>query len=130
MTLRKGLLGLALAIGTLAPMAASAEVIYLGEYYLTRGDAHDTIEVGADKGKLTALQVRVQQSAAQIDRVVVHFAGGRSVERSIQKRIPEGSETREIALPMEGGAAIDRIEVFYGEAPKNPAHLKFYGRTS
>jgi hypothetical protein len=83
---------------------------------------HDRISVGNWRGRFQRIQIRVDRAPIEFQRVIVHYANGRSEEVNIRQRIPSGGQTR--AIDLRGDERnIDSVEFFYARGGWR------YGRT-
>jgi len=74
---------------------------HLGTRRVTDRVERDVIEVGADEGSFTALQIRVGRTAIQFRSVTVHFVNGKRQEIELRRVIPAGGQSRVIDLVGE-----------------------------
>ena len=111
------ILVLIVAIGISAVASAGPQAggwMMLGQSHVDGKADHDKIKCG-DTGTFRAIQLRVNGSAVQFDKVIVRYGNGQSEEIALRNQIPAGGKSREIDLP---GArrAIDRVEFWYQKA--------------
>lgn len=111
-SLRAGLLACLVMTPALLQAQRVGRWEYLGEANVDGKADHDRIKVGESKGTFSRIQILVQNSAVEFDRVVVHYANGEQHPVGIASRIPAGGKTREIDLPGVK-RAIDSVEVWY-----------------
>jgi hypothetical protein len=71
--------------------------------------------VTARQGTFRAIQIRVDNSAVQFNRVIVHYGNGQSAPIQIRSKIEAGGQTRAIDLPGQR-RIIQRVEFFYQRA--------------
>jgi hypothetical protein len=85
---------------------------YLGQANVDGAMDHDRISVGPWRGRFQRIQIRVDRAPIEFQRVIVHYANGRSEEVHIRQRIPSGGQTR--AIDLRGDERnIDSVEFFY-----------------
>jgi len=95
---------------------------YLGQANVDGRSDHDRISVGTWRGRFQRIQIRVDRAPIEFQRVVVHYANGRSEEVNIRQRIPSGGQTRAIDLRGDD-RNIDSVEFLYARGGWR------YGRT-
>jgi hypothetical protein len=102
---------------------------YLGQANVDGRVDRDRISVGRGRGRFQRIQIRVERAPIEFQRVIVHYANGRSEEVNIRQRIPSGGQTRAIDLRGDD-RNIDSVEFFYsrggwryGRAPR----VRLYG---
>jgi hypothetical protein len=103
--------GLALTLLSV-PTASAQRWSYLGEANVDGSADHDRIHVGESKGAFRRIQILVQNSAIDFDRLVVHYSNGTQYPVAITARIPAGGRTRAIDLPGDH-RSIESVEVWY-----------------
>src|SRR5262245_64198050 len=86
--------------------------VFLGHSQVDGWADHDRIHVGRERGRFQRVQIRVDRAPIEFQRVVVHYANGRSEDLTIRQRIPAGGQTRAIDLRGDD-RAIDSVEFFY-----------------
>jgi len=87
--------------------------VYLGQSSVNGRVDRDRVYVGRGRGRFQRIQIRVDRSPIEFQRVVVHYANGRSEDLTIRQRIPAGGQTRAIDLRGDD-RAINSVEFFYG----------------
>jgi hypothetical protein len=100
---------------SLMPLSVSAQPgkwEYLGEANIDGGADHDRINVGASKGQFRRIEILVENSAVNFDRILVHYGNGTSYPAQIAAQIRAGGRTREIDLPGDR-RTIESVEVWY-----------------
>lgn len=90
---------------------------YLGEANVDGAVDHDRIRVSGGR-PFRAIQIHVENSAINFDRVIVHFGNGQSTPLRMANIIPAGGKTRVIDLPGER-RIIDNVEFYYRKANWN-----------
>ena len=91
---------------------------YLGQSNVDGARDHDLIHVGRGRGMFRAIQIRVEKSAIEFDRVIVHYGNGTAEPIQIRSVIPRGGMTRVIELPGER-RFIEGVEFYYARAGLN-----------
>ena len=103
--------------------------VLLGQAQVDGRTDHDRIHVGPGRGRFQRVQIRVDRAPIEFQRVVVHYANGRSEELNIRQRIPAGGQTR--AIDLRGDERnIDSVEFFYSRDRWNAARaprVRLYG---
>jgi len=103
--------------------------VLLGQSQVDGRADHDKIYVGPGRGRFQRVQIRVDRAPIEFQRVVVHYANGRSEELNIRQRIPAGGQTR--AIDLRGDERnIDSVEFFYSRDRWNarrPPRVRLYG---
>ena len=103
--------------------------VFLGHSQVDGWADHDRIHVGRGRGRFQRVQIRVDRAPIEFQRVVVHYANGRSEEVNIQHRIPAGGQTRAIDLRGKD-RNIDSVEFFYLRGRSHSARtprVRLYG---
>jgi hypothetical protein len=95
---------------------------YLGQANVDGNVDRDRISVGRGRGRFQRLQIRVERAPIEFQRVIVHYANGRSEEVEIRQRIRAGGQTRAIDLRGDD-RNIDSVEFLYSRGGWR------YGRT-
>jgi hypothetical protein len=95
---------------------------YLGQANVDGRVDRDRISVGRGRGRFQRIQIRVERAPIEFQRVIVHYANGRSEEVNIRQRIPSGGQTRAIDLRGDD-RNIDSVEFLYSRGGWR------YGRT-
>jgi hypothetical protein len=100
---------------------------YLGQSNVDGRADHDRIRVNRP-GAFRAIQLQVQGSAIEFNRVVVHFENGADTEVTVRERIRAGGKTRAIDLPGDQ-RRIESVEVWYenGNWGRRKPNLRVYG---
>jgi hypothetical protein len=94
--------------------------VLLGQSRVDGRADHDRIYVGQGRGRFNRVQIRVDNAPIEFNRVIVHYANGRSEEVNIRRRIPAGGQTR--AIDLRGNDRnIDSVEFFYSRGGWNTA---------
>lgn len=103
---------------------------FLGQSNVDGARDHDNIRVNSREA-FRAIQLRVQGSEIEFQRVVVHFENGADTEVEIRDRIRAGGQTRAIDLPGDN-RRIDSVEVWYGKGnwERRRPTLRLYGQVS
>lgn len=101
---------------------------FLGSKTVPDRSDHDTLEVGAKRGKFRKLQFRVKEHGIDFHKVKVHYGNGGSEEIELRDRIPAGGQTRWIDL-NGGQRTISRIEFWYDAvtSPGKRAQVNIWG---
>ena len=101
---------------------------FLGQSNVDGARDHDNIRVNSREA-FRAIQLRVQGSEIEFQRVVVHFENGADTEVEIRDRIRAGGQTRAIDLPGDN-RRIDSVEVWYGKGngERRRPTLRLYGQ--
>src|SRR5215510_5153759 len=86
--------------------------VYLGQSNVNGRVDRDRVYIGQGRGRFQRIQIRVDRAPIGFQRVVVHYANGRSEDLTIRQRIPAGGQTRAIDLRGDD-RAIDSVEFFY-----------------
>jgi Protein of unknown function (DUF2541) len=86
--------------------------VYLGQSNVNGRADRDRVYIGQGRGRFQRIQIKVDRGPIEFQRVVVHYANGRSEDLTIRQRIPAGGQTRAIDLRGDD-RAIDSVEFFY-----------------
>ena len=89
--------------------------VFLGDAHVDGQRDHDVIQVGKDKGRFHAIQLRVRQAPIHFERVVVHYGNGTEEVLQIRQFIRAGDQTRAIRL-AGNERFIHSLELWYGKA--------------
>lgn len=103
--------------------------VYLGQASVNGRADRDIINVGSGHGRFQRVQIRVDRAPIEFQRVVVHYANGRSEEVNIRQRIPAGGQTRAIDLRGDD-RNINSVEFFYSPGRWNAGRMprvRLYG---
>lgn len=92
--------------------------VYLGQSNVDGARDHDNIVVTRARGAFHAIQIHVEKSAIEFDRVIVHYGNGTGEPIPIRSVIPAGGQTRVIDLPG-GSRFIRSVEFYYARANFN-----------
>lgn len=76
----------------------------------------DTLKVGRQEGRFSALRVKVRKSPVEIFNLRVTFGNGTRLDVPVRELIPPGGGSRPIDLPGNN-RGIDRIEMLYRSIP-------------
>ena len=76
----------------------------------------DTIKVGKQEGRFSALRVKVRRSPVEMFNLRVTFGNGTRMDVPVRELIPPGGNSRPIDLPGNN-RGIDRIEMIYRSMP-------------
>lgn len=102
----------------------------LGERVVNDRAERDSITVGADEGRFTALKLRALRRPVHILDVKVHFGDGRVQDVAVRRIIRAGGESR--VIDLSGGARVIRRVEFTYEAESRGrgrrATLQLFGR--
>ncbi len=103
---------------------------YLGQSNVDGTRDRDNIQVNS-RETFRAIQLRVQGSEIEFQRVVVHFENGADTDVEIRDRIRAGGQTRAIDLPGDT-RRIASVEVWYsrGNWGRRRPSLRLYGLVS
>lgn len=115
---------------TAAPAFADGEWKRLGGAVVNGKLDKDTINVGADDGLFTAIQIKVEGSALEMKEVKVTFGDNNTWVAPTKLSFSPGETTRSIDLP---GAArvIRKIELTYGNVPGGGnARVEVFGKVA
>lgn len=102
--------------------------VLLGQSQVDGNADHDRILVGQGRGRFQRVQIRVDRAPIEFQRVVVHYANGRSEDVAIRQRIPAGGQTR--AIDLRGDERnIESVEFFYskGSWRSRAPRVRLYG---
>jgi hypothetical protein len=89
---------------------------------------HDTIEVGDDKGRYTAVRFKVEDGDLVMQDIKITFGGGQTFEPQVKHDFTEGSRSRDIQLPGENPRIIQKIDfVYHSEHKNDKAKVIVYG---
>ncbi len=118
-----------LVVATASMVWASGTVwTILGERTVTDRVDHDIIAVGAGRGELTALKIKVKRHAVQFREMKVVFENGTVQHVELRSVIPAGGESRVIDLVGEK-RLIQRIEFWYdAQSLGGKALVRVFGR--
>jgi len=120
----KTLATLLIGMSLVAVAQPRRERVVLGEAHVDGAADHDRIVVTAARGEYRAIQFRVENSAIDFDRVVVHFGNGTSERIALRHKIRAGEETRVVDLPGDR-RVIESIEFWYARGNwRNPERPK------
>ncbi len=88
----------------------------------------ETVVVGREAGRIDNIRLRARGNDIFIDELRVVFGNGEAQEIDAGERLPEGSETRPIAL-ARGGRFVERIEIVARERPslRRRGVIEIYG---
>ncbi|MFN4143436.1 hypothetical protein [Aestuariivirga sp.] len=78
----------------------------------------DTLRVGRQEGRFSALRLKVRHAPVEMFDLRVTFANGARQDLRVREFIPPGATTRPIDL-IGSNRGIDRIEMFYRSIPSN-----------
>ena len=110
------------------PAQADGDWKKLGERTVNGKFDKDVIEVGADDGLFTAIQVKVEGSALEMYDIKVVFGNGTSFSPTTRLVFGKDSWTRLIDLPGDK-RIIKRVEFKYGNLPGGGnARVELWGR--
>ena len=110
------------------PAHADGDWQKLGERTVNGRIDKDVIEVGADDGLFTAIQVKVEGSALDMYDIKVVFASGKPFSPSTRLRFNKDSSSRVIDLPGDK-RVIKRVEFKYGNVPGGGnARVELWGK--
>ena len=76
----------------------------------------DTLKVGRQEGRFSALRLKVKKAPVEMFSLRVTFGNGARLDVPVRELIPPGGGTRPIEL-MGGNRGIDRIEMIYRSVP-------------
>jgi hypothetical protein len=76
----------------------------------------DTLKVGRQEGRFSALRLKVRKSAVEMFNLRVTFGNGTRLDVPVRELIPPGGGSRPIDLPGNS-RGIDRIEMIYRSMP-------------
>ena len=125
---RAGLAAAIVALATAGAALAAEEWIHLGTRRVTDRIDHDRIEVGADRGAFSALQIRVGRAAVQFRSVIVHFSNGKRQELELRSVIPAGGQSRVLDL-VGDDRRIRAVELHYDAQTRGRAGaVRVFGR--
>jgi len=100
----------------------------LGERVVRGNIDKDTIEVGADDGLFTAIQVKVENSSLEMYDIKVVFGNGESFSPNTRLVFAKDTATRMIDLPGNK-RVIKRVEFRYGNLPGGGnARVELWGK--
>jgi hypothetical protein len=109
------------------PKAEAKHWILLGTAHVDKNEDHKTIRVGSQAGQFRKIQLRVNEGAVELERMVVHFADGRQEELAVADRVRSGGKTPELDLPGER-RAIESVELWYSkEYAETRPEVSLYG---
>ena len=131
MTSTVGPVGVLLTTVTLLvpSLALAADWKRLGDRHVTDRVESDTISVGADEGRFTALRLGARGNAVRVLRVVVHF--GNDEEQTIERNFLVRKGKRGPVLDLDGGRRVIRKVTFKYEAEsvgRGGATVSLWGR--
>ena len=97
----------------LPAISYAANKVFLGSRVVSDRAEYDTIKVGADEGRFSAIQLKAKGARVEFKRVVVHFANGG--EQRFEKNVilKPGHWSRRIDL--KGDDRVISKVVFYYE---------------
>ena len=76
----------------------------------------DTLKVGRQEGRFSALRIKVRRAPVEIFNLRVTFGNGSRMDVPVREMIPPGGGSRPIDLPGNN-RGIDRIEMIYRSVP-------------
>jgi hypothetical protein len=76
----------------------------------------DTLKVGRQEGRFSALRIKVRKAPVEIFSLRVTFGNGSRMDVPVREMIPPGGNSRPIDLPGNN-RGIDRIEMIYRSMP-------------
>ena len=132
MNIRLATLASLLTLGLLVAMTVDAQPkrwIKLGERNVTDRVDHDVINVGADEGRFSKIQLRASVSKVKVRNVVVVFADGSRQERSENFTLRKGEKTP--VVDLDGGRRVIReVRFVYEESSlrNRSAKIELWGR--
>ncbi|HKX26279.1 MAG TPA: hypothetical protein VJ302_01175 [Blastocatellia bacterium] len=103
--------------------------VFLGQTQVNGRD-RDRITVGRAEGRFNSIQLRVQGSPVEFQRVIVNYANGTNEEIDFRDRIAAGGQTRAIDLRGEN-RVISSIDFLYTSGnwrPRFQPKVSVYGR--
>jgi hypothetical protein len=107
-------LGVLLVAVSVAPIADAKHWILLGTAHVDKNEDHKTIHVGNGAGEFRKIQLRVNDGAIDLQRLVVHFGNGTQEELAVADRVRSGGKTPELDLPGER-RTIESVELWYSK---------------
>jgi hypothetical protein len=120
-------LGVLLVAVLVAPIADAKHWILLGTAHVDKNEDHKTIHVGNGAGEFRKIQLRVNDGAIDLQRLVVHFGNGTQEELAVADRVRSGGKTPELDLPGER-RTIESVELWYSkEYPDTRPEVSLYG---
>jgi hypothetical protein len=106
--------GVLVVVLLLSPIAYAKHWILLGTAHVDKSEDHKTIYVGNGAGEFRKIQLRVNDGAIDLQRLVVHFANGTQEELAVADRVRSGGKTPELDLPGER-RTIESVELWYSK---------------
>lgn len=76
----------------------------------------DTLKVGRQEGRFSALRIKVKRSPVEMFNLRVTFGNGTRLDAPVRELIPPGNTSRSIDLPGNN-RGIDKIEMIYRSMP-------------
>jgi hypothetical protein len=105
----------------------SNEYESLGERWVTGKNDRDSIHAGR-QGRFHQIMIVVDESALEMNNVVVHFGDGTSYSPNTRLVFDRSSRSRVIDLPGDA-RIVKRVDFRYGNLPGGGrAHVKVFGR--
>ena len=98
----------------MSPIAYAKHWILLGTAHVDKSEDHKAIHVGNGAGEFRKIQLRVNDGAIDLQRLVVHFANGTQEELAVADRVRSGGKTPELDLPGER-RTIESVELWYSK---------------
>ena len=108
------IVGVWLLVVLMSPIAQAKHWILLGTAHVDKNEDHKTIHIGDQAGQFRKLQLRVNEGAVELQRMVVHFGNGTQEELAVSDRIRSGGKTPELDLPGER-RSIESVELWYSK---------------
>lgn len=108
------IVGVWLFVVLMSPIAEAKHWMLLGTAHVDKNEDHKTIHVGDQAGQFRKLQLRVNDGAIELQRMVVHFGNGTQEELAVSDRIRSGGKTPELDLPGER-RTIESVELWYSK---------------
>jgi hypothetical protein len=128
--MRKAIFSVVFVVTFLAGASVvSAQWRQLGSKEVDYNVDHDTIGVGAMKGDLRRIQLRVQRAPVRFERVVVNYRNGGTQEVPVRELIRAGGSTRSIDLNGKE-RVISSVDLWYESASlrRRKARVTLWGR--
>jgi hypothetical protein len=115
------------ARSTAAESPRSNEYESLGERWVSSKNDRDSIHAGR-QGRFRQILIVVDESALEMNNVVVHFGDGTSYSPNTRLVFDRSSRSRVIDLPGDA-RIVKRVDFRYGNLPGGGrAHVEVFGR--
>ncbi|HHG83150.1 MAG TPA: hypothetical protein ENJ82_00245 [Bacteroidetes bacterium] len=125
-----------MVLGLLMPSCKPSDTVRSAPKWLRLGGRQvdfkgekDVIAVTGERGKFSALRIKVNRSSIFLNTVIVTFGNGETLRVKLGRRILAGNETQSVDLPG-AGRTIRKVELNYRTLPgaKFKAEVVLWGR--